>query len=194
MEEGEGEEEEAVEVEERRDTSLPLCEGLVTLSTLPKSRWHNLTSLDVIKVHPLSHPHTLTSSLCHPLTPSHLTPSRLTLSLFSPSLHILTPSSSLPHTLTISHPHFITPSLPHAFISSPFYSLTSSHPHSFTPSLPHILTPSHPHSLTPSHPHTLTGAQQAERAPQASGSGPLLPPHPPGTGAKVPTCKRRHNR
>lgn len=31
--------------------SLPLAEGLVTLSRLPKSRWHNLQQLDVIKEH-----------------------------------------------------------------------------------------------------------------------------------------------
>ena len=35
---------------EQEDHSTPLCEGLVTLSTLPKSRWHNLSQLEVIKV------------------------------------------------------------------------------------------------------------------------------------------------
>ena len=39
----------------RGDESLkkvtPLSEGLVTLSTLPKSRWHNLQQLDIIKRH-----------------------------------------------------------------------------------------------------------------------------------------------
>jgi U3 small nucleolar RNA-associated protein 21 len=29
----------------------PLLEGLVTLSNLPKSRWHNLQQLDIIKQH-----------------------------------------------------------------------------------------------------------------------------------------------
>ena len=28
----------------------PLADGLVTLSTLPKSRWHNLQNLDIIKL------------------------------------------------------------------------------------------------------------------------------------------------
>ena len=162
MEEGEGEEEvDAVEVEERRDSSLPLCEGLVTLSTLPKSRWHNLTSLDVIKVHPLSHPHTLTSSLCHPLTPSHLTPSRLTPSLFSPSPHILTPS----------HPHNLTPSLHHPLTPSLLYLLTLLLPHLLTSSLLHSFTPSHPHPLTPSRPHSLTPSQERNK--------PKEPPKPP---------------
>lgn len=29
----------------------PLSEGLITLSNLPKSRWHNLQQLDIIKQH-----------------------------------------------------------------------------------------------------------------------------------------------
>ena len=29
---------------------VPLADGLVTLSTLPKSRWHNLQNLDIIKL------------------------------------------------------------------------------------------------------------------------------------------------
>ena len=44
--EGEGEGE-----GERGDGSVtPLGEGLVTLSTLPKSHWSNLQNLDIIKV------------------------------------------------------------------------------------------------------------------------------------------------
>ena len=45
--EGEGSWAEPTEPE---DHPAPLREGLVTLSTLPKSRWHNLSQLDIIKV------------------------------------------------------------------------------------------------------------------------------------------------
>ena len=38
--------------EDMLDPSCPLAEGLVTLSSLPKSRWSNLQHLDVIKVGP----------------------------------------------------------------------------------------------------------------------------------------------
>ena len=31
------------------ERTAPLSDGLVTLSTLPKSRWHNLQNLDIIK-------------------------------------------------------------------------------------------------------------------------------------------------
>ena len=44
------EKEEEEEVPEAKDPSTPLSEGLVTLSVLPKSRWHNLSQLDIIKV------------------------------------------------------------------------------------------------------------------------------------------------
>ena len=54
-------------------------------------------------------------------------------------------------------------------------SIRSSLPHSFT-------------QFTPSHPPSLTPAQECNEAiPQTSSSGPIHPPHPPGTGAKVPT-------
>ena len=43
-------EEPQAEPTEPENQSVPLREGLVTLSTLPKSRWHNLSQLDVIKV------------------------------------------------------------------------------------------------------------------------------------------------
>ena len=33
----------------KEESMTPLCEGLVTLSTLPKSRWSNLQNLDIIK-------------------------------------------------------------------------------------------------------------------------------------------------
>ena len=36
--------------EEMEEDTAPLSEGLITLSTLPKSHWHNLLNLDVIKV------------------------------------------------------------------------------------------------------------------------------------------------
>lgn len=36
--------------EDLRDPSSPLAKGLVTLSSLPKSRWSNLQQLDIIKV------------------------------------------------------------------------------------------------------------------------------------------------
>ncbi len=36
---------------EEKDLTVPLSKGLVTLSTLSKSRWHNLSQLDIIKVH-----------------------------------------------------------------------------------------------------------------------------------------------
>ena len=39
------------EVEETQGETHPLSEGLVTLSNLPKSRWHNLQQLDTIKQH-----------------------------------------------------------------------------------------------------------------------------------------------
>ena len=38
--------------EDMLDPSSPLAEGLVTLSSLPKSRWSNLQHLDIIKVSP----------------------------------------------------------------------------------------------------------------------------------------------
>ena len=44
------EEEEEEEGEEGERLVTPLGEDLVTLSTLPKSRWSNLQNLDVIKV------------------------------------------------------------------------------------------------------------------------------------------------
>lgn len=42
---------ENLEEEEVLENLRPLSEGLVTLSDLPKSRWHNLLHLDVIKRH-----------------------------------------------------------------------------------------------------------------------------------------------
>ena len=49
--EGPGEAEETLSGE-MLDPSSPLAEGLVTLSSLPKSRWSNLQHLDIIKVCP----------------------------------------------------------------------------------------------------------------------------------------------
>lgn len=43
--------ESADSADEVSENPCPLSEGLVTLSNLPKSRWHNLQQLDVIKRH-----------------------------------------------------------------------------------------------------------------------------------------------
>ena len=48
VEGGEGEEEE--EGEGGKGVVVPLREGMVTLSTLPKSHWSNLQNIDIIKV------------------------------------------------------------------------------------------------------------------------------------------------
>ena len=36
---------------DKASATSPLAAGLVTLSSLPKSRWHNLQNLDIIKVY-----------------------------------------------------------------------------------------------------------------------------------------------
>lgn len=64
--------EDGVEASTHSDTSeppTPLGKGLVTLSSLPKSRWYNLQHLDVIKVSspPLVVVLILTACILHPL-------------------------------------------------------------------------------------------------------------------------------
>ena len=67
----EGEEPEA-EPREPEDQSTPLREGLVTLSTLPKSRWHNLSQLEIIKVMGISPPTHHSLLVVHPLSYTHI--------------------------------------------------------------------------------------------------------------------------
>ena len=89
----------------------------------------------------------------------------------TPTAHPLTPHTSPPHPLTLSHPHSLTPC--HPLTHSPRHPLTPSQRHPLTPSLTlsylhpptlshsHTLALSHPHPLMPSHHHLPTPALPA---------------------------------
>ena len=109
--------------------------------SLPLHPLHTLSSRVLFPVVPFIFPHSLIPTLPQ-LTPTHSLPHSLTPSLLQSYTHSLLPLS-LPHSLTSS----LTPSLPH--------SLTPTLHHYLTPTLPHP-TLTHLHSLTPSLPHSLT--------------------------------------